>query len=182
LERIFPWLYAIDPAVLSWTLLLLTAGVMTWAGRHFYSRAWISFRHRAADMNTLIAVGTGAAFLYSAVATVAPGLFVRNGLAPDVYYEAVVIIIALILAGNALEARAKSRTSAALRALVSLQPKTARVLREEREMDSGASAVDESMLTGESIPVEKGPGDRVIGGTINRTGAFRFRATTLGED
>ena len=209
LERVVPWLYAISPAVFSWTLLVLTAGVMAWAGRHFYSRAWISFRHHAADMNTLIAVGTGAAFLYSVVATAAPGVFVRNGLAPDVYYEAVIIIIALILTGNALEARAKSRTSAALRSLVSLQPKTARVLREEAEIDlpveevlqgdlvvvrpgervpvdgevvSGASAVDESMLTGESIPVEKGPGDRVIGGTINRTGAFRFRATTLGED
>ena len=209
LERIFPWLYRIDPAVLSWTLLVLTAGVMAWAGRHFYSRAWISFRHHAADMNTLIAVGTGAAFLYSVIATAAPGFFVRNGLAPDVYYEAVILIIALILAGNALEARAKSRTSAALRGLISLQPKTARVLRADQEVDvpveevrqgdvvivrpgervpvdgevlSGASAVDESMLTGESIPVEKGPGDRVIGGTINRTGAFRFRATTLGED
>jgi P-type Cu+ transporter len=209
LERVFPWLYRIDPAVLSWTLLVLTAGVMAWAGRHFYSRAWISFRHRTADMNTLIAVGTGAAFLYSVVATVAPGLYLRNGLAPDVYYEAVVIIIALILTGNALEARAKSRTATALRALISLQPKTARVLRADQEMDipvedvrqgdvvivrpgervpvdgeviAGSSAVDESMLTGESIPVEKGPGDRVIGGTINRTGAFRFRATTLGED
>ena len=209
LERVFPWLYQIDPAVLSWTLLVLTASVMAWAGRHFYSRAWISFRHHAADMNTLIAVGTGAAFLYSVVATAAPGLYIRNGLAPDVYYEAVVIIIALILAGNALEARAKSRTATALRALISLQPKTARVLREDQEVDvpvesvrqgdvvvvrpgervpvdgeviSGASAVDESMLTGESIPVEKGPGARVIGGTINRTGAFRFRATTLGEE
>ncbi|HYN20577.1 MAG TPA: heavy metal translocating P-type ATPase [Thermoanaerobaculia bacterium] len=209
LQRVLPWLYEIDPRVLSYGLLALTLVVMAWAGRHFYTRAWSSFRHHSADMNTLIAVGTGAAFLYSILATVAPGFFVSRGLQPDVYYEAVVIIIALILAGNAMEARAKSRTSAALRGLISLQPKTARVLRGEKEVDvpiaevrggdtvsvrpgeripvdgevlSGASAVDESMLTGESMPVEKGPGNRVIGGTINRTGAFRYRATTLGGD
>ena len=87
----------------------MTLVVMAWAGRHFYARAWSSFRHHAADMNTLIAVGTGAAFLYSVLATVAPGFFLSRGVPPDVYYEAVVIIIALILAGNALEARAKSR-------------------------------------------------------------------------
>jgi Cu+-exporting ATPase len=212
-ERALPWLYRLDPDVLSWLLLAMAAGVMAWAGRHFYTRAWASFRHHSADMNTLIAVGTGAAFLYSLVATVAPGFFVRHGLAPDVYYEAVILIIALILTGNALEARAKSRTANALRALISLQPKTARVLRDgtgktaeedlpiaevrsgdtvvvrpgervpvDGEVLSGASAVDESMLTGESMPVEKAPGDRVIGGTINRTGAFRYRATTLGAD
>ncbi len=89
---------------------------MAWAGRHFYVRAWSGFRHHSADMNTLVAVGTGAAFLYSVLATVAPGFFLSRGVAPDVYYEAVVIIIALILTGNAFEARAKSRTSAALRA------------------------------------------------------------------
>ena len=208
-----PWLYAIPTSVLSWALLVVTLGVMAWAGRHFYARAWAAFRHHAADMNTLVAVGTGAAFLYSAVATVAPGLFRAAGLAPDVYYEAVVIIIALILTGNAFEARAKRQTSAALRSLAALQPATARVVRPtpdggtaevdvpvetvraddvvvvrpgervpvDGEVVSGQSAVDESMLTGESLPVEKTAGDRVIGGTINRTGAFRYRATTLGE-
>jgi Cu+-exporting ATPase len=209
LEGALPWLYRAPPALLSYGLLVLTAGVMAWAGRHFYTRAWAAFRHHAADMNTLVAVGTGAAFLYSVVATVAPGFFLARGLNPDVYYEAVAFIIALILVGNALEARAKRQTSSALRALVSLQPKTARVVRDGAEADvpveevragdvvvvrpgervpvdgqvlDGTSAVDESMLTGESLPVSKGPGDRVIGATINRTGAFRYRATTLGAD
>jgi P-type Cu+ transporter len=209
LRAALPWLYRIPPAILSYALLVLTAGVMAWAGRRFYVRAWSALCHRSADMNTLVAVGTGAAFLDSALATLAPGFFLSRGVAPDVYYEAVVIIIALILTGNAFEARAKSRTSAALRGLAALQPKTARVLRGEQEVDlpieqmrsgdtvtvrpgerlpvdgevlSGASAVDESMLTGESMPVEKRAGDRVIGGTINRTGAFRYRATTLGAD
>jgi Cu+-exporting ATPase len=209
LRSVMPWLYAIDPAALSWSLLALTVGVMAWAGRHFYVRAWSGFRHHSADMNTLVAVGTGAAFLYSVLATVAPGFFLARGVPPDVYYEAVVIIIALILTGNMFEARAKSRTSTALRSLVALQPRTARVLSGDGETDvpveqvksgdtvivrpgerlpvdgevlSGTSAVDESMLTGESMPVEKKAGDRVIGGTINRTGAFRYRATTLGAD
>ncbi|HEU4630548.1 MAG TPA: heavy metal translocating P-type ATPase [Gemmatimonadaceae bacterium] len=214
LRTALPWLYAIPQTVILWTLLLGTLGVMAWAGRHFYTRAWAAFRHHSADMNTLVAVGTGAAFLYSVLATMAPGFFLSRGVQPDVYYEAVVIIIALILTGNAFEARAKKRTASALRALVQLQPKTARVVRQgpdgrEVEVDapietveagetvivrpgeripvdgevlSGESAVDESMLTGESLPVAKTPGDAVIGGTINRTGAFRYRATTLGAD
>ncbi|HSK20659.1 MAG TPA: heavy metal translocating P-type ATPase [Longimicrobiales bacterium] len=208
LRSVAPWLYDIPHAFLSYGLLIITAGIMSWAGRHFYVRAWAAFRHHAADMNTLVAVGTGAAFLYSVLATVWPGFFIARGLQPDVYYEAVLFIIALILMGNALEARAKRQTSAALRSLANLQPKTARVVRNGAEVDigiedvgaddiiivrpgervpvdgevvSGASAVDESMLTGESLPVSKQVGDRVIGGTINRTGAFRYRATTLGH-
>jgi Cu+-exporting ATPase len=209
LQGVAPWLYGIPRPVLSWSLLAVTLLVMTWAGRHFYTRAWAAFRHHSADMNTLVAVGTGAAFLYSVVATVAPAVFTTRGLMPDVYYEAVIIIIALILTGNAFEARAKRRTAVALRALVQLQPATARVVRDGVEADlsvesvrhgdtvvvrpgeripvdgtvvEGHSAVDEAMLTGESLPVEKGAGDRVIGGTINGTGAFRFTATTLGAD
>jgi P-type Cu+ transporter len=209
LRRAAPWLYAIPAWILSYGLLVITFGVMAWAGRDFFTRAWSAFRHHSADMNTLVAVGTGAAFLYSVAATVAPGFFVSRGVAPDLYYEAVIIIIALILTGNMFEARAKRRTSAALRALVNLQPKSARVVRDGRELDiaveevakgetvvvrpgeripvdgeilSGKSAVDESMLTGESLPVQKGLGDGVIGGTMNRTGAFRYRATNLGAD
>jgi len=207
LRGLAPWLYAIPASALTWTLLVLTTFVMAWAGHRFYARAWAGLRHRTADMNTLVSVGTGAAFVYSLVATLAPEVFVRNGVAPDVYYEAVVIIIALVLVGNTLEARAKTRTSAALKALVDLRPRTARVLREGAEQDvavetvrtgdivlvrpgeripvdgdlvEGASAVDESMLTGESMPVAKMVGDRVIGATVNRTGAFRYRATTVG--
>ncbi|HEY0017246.1 MAG TPA: heavy metal translocating P-type ATPase [Longimicrobium sp.] len=209
LQSALPWLYQVPRWVLTYSLLALTVGIMGWAGRHFYTRAWASFRHRSADMNTLIAIGTGAAFAYSVVATVAPGFFLARGIQPDVYYEAVVFIIALILMGNAMEARAKRQTSSALRALATLQPKTARVLRGGTEADvpveevrhgdtvvvrpgervpvdgqvvGGSSAVDESMLTGESVPVAKGVGDRVIGGTINRTGAFRYTATTLGAE
>jgi len=193
----------------AWVLLAVTSFVMAWAGRHFYVRAWNAFRHHAADMNTLIALGTGAAFLFSAFATVAPGVFVGRGLAPGLYYEAVIIILALILLGNALDARAKRQTSAALRALTRLQPDTARVVREGQELElplgevrpgdlvvvrpgervpvdgvvvEGSSAVDESMLTGESLPVEKGPGSAVIGATVNGTGTFRARATTLGGE
>jgi Cu+-exporting ATPase len=209
LRGALPWLYAVPTAVLSYGLLIATIGTMGWAGRDFYTRAWASFRHHSADMNTLIAVGTGAAFLYSLIATVAPSFFTTHGVEPDVYYEAVVIIIALILTGNAFEARAKRQTATALRSLARLQPKTARVVRNDQELDvaiddvrrgdivvvrpgeripvdgevvSGHSAVDESMLTGESMPVAKKEGDRVIGATINTSGAFRYRATTLGAD
>ena len=209
LRAAMPWLYALPAALLSWTLLLLTAFVMVWAGRHFYTRAWKAFRHHSADMNTLIALGTGAAFGWSLVATVAPDIFTARGVAADVYYEAVILITAFILLGDTFEARATRRTSAALRALADLQPPTARVERDgvettvptdqvqrgetvlvrpgeriavDGEVLEGRSAVDESMLTGEPIPVAKEAGARVVGGTINGTGALRIRATTLGEE
>ncbi len=188
---------------------LLTIPVVAWSGQQFYKGAWSGLRHRTADMNTLIAVGTGAAFLYSVVATAVPGMFTRAGLPADVYYEAVAAIIALILLGRLLEARAKGRTSAAIRRLAALRPKTAHVVRDGKEGDiaveavvvgdlvivkpgekvpvdgvvtEGASAVNESMLTGEPIPVAKKPGDEVIGGTINTTGSITFRAMRVGKD
>lgn len=202
-----PWLYRIDPATLRWGLLVLTVGVMGWAGRHFYTRAWTALRHRTANMNTLVALGTGAAFLLSLAATVAPGAFERRGLAADVYYEAVILIIGLLLLGHALEARAKRQTGIAIRRLIDLTPKEARVERAGGEVMvplervavgdrlivrpgeripvdgaivAGATAIDESMVTGESIPAERTVGDRVIGGTINRTGAITFAATAVG--
>ena len=126
------WLFLANPTVLSSGLLTLTLGVLAWAGQHFYVRAWSALRHHSTDMNTLVAAGSGAAFLYSALATLAPGFFVAQGVEPDVYYEAVILIIALILTGDALEARAERQTSDALRSLVSFQPKLARVFGKTR--------------------------------------------------
>jgi Cu+-exporting ATPase len=192
-----------------WLLLLIAAAVIVTTGRGFYVRGFRALWHRSPDMNSLVAVGTGAAFVYSVVATAWPRVFTSGGLHADVYYEAVIIIIALVLAGRALEARAKRQTAAALRHLVALQPTTARVVDEGRELDTpidlvrpgavllvkpgervpvdgvvteGTTSVDESMLTGESMPVVKEPGDRVIGSTVNRAGAFRMRATAIGPD
>jgi len=207
IRRMLPWLYAIDPGILLFALLASTTFVMAWAGRHFYVGAWKSLRHGSANMNTLIAIGTGAAFAYSVAATVAPELFATSGARSDVYYEAVIIIIALVLLGNAMEARAKRNTTRALRQLARLQPSTARVRRDDQDIDipiahvrsgdlvivrpgeripvdgvimAGGGAVDESMLTGESIPVEKTAGDRVIGATINTAGSLEIEATGLG--
>lgn len=201
--------WPLDPDWIRRVLGLLTIPVLVWSGGQFYRASWSGLRHRTADMNTLIAVGTGAAFLYSVVATVAPGLFLSAGLPADVYYEAVSAIIALILLGRLLEARAKGRTSAAIRRLASLRPRTARVRRGTSESDvaveavvvddlvivrpgeraaadgvvvEGVSSLDESMLTGEPMPVTKKVGDEVIGGTINTTGSVVIRATRVGKD
>ncbi len=207
LQRILPGLFALSRPVLAGSLLALTLVVMAWAGRHFYLRAWQALRHGGADMNTLIAVGTSAAFGYSLVATVTPSLFTSHGIAADVYFEAVILIIAFVLTGNALEARATRRTAAALRALVGLQPEVARVVRDGAPIDvavamvrrgdevlvrpgeriavdgdviEGESEIDESMLTGESRPVAKQIGDAVIGGSVNGSGAMRVRASHVG--
>jgi len=194
---------------ITWGLAVITLPVVAWSGQQFYKGTWSGFRHRTADMNTLIGVGTGAAYLYSLVATAAPNLFLRAGLPADVYYEAVAAIIALVLLGRLLEARAKGRTSEAIRRLAALRAKSAHVVREGHETEipveavvvgdlvivkpgeklpvdgivtEGASAVNEAMLTGEPMPVAKKPGDEVIGGTLNTTGSITFRATRVGKE
>jgi P-type Cu+ transporter len=208
LQPLLPVLYNAPPQVLNFALLAMSLFVMIWAGRQFYVKAWSAFRHKSADMNTLIALGTLSAFLYSVAATLVPDAFVAHGVAPDVYYEAVIVIIGLILTGNLLESRATRRTTAALRKLAQLQPDTAHVERNgviedvavgqvvtgdtvlvrpgeripvDGEVVAGGSSVDESMLTGESMPVEKTIGARVIGGTLNGRGMLRFHATNVGE-
>jgi Cu+-exporting ATPase len=209
MERLVPPLGVPGVETWRWILLGLTVPSVFWAGRHFYVRAWAATRHRTADMNTLIAVGTGAAFGFSLAMTVAGDWFAAHGIPPVVYYEAVNGIIALILVGSLLETRAKRRTSGAIRRLIGLRPSVARVRRNgtdvEVPLDSvqpgdalvvrpgdrlpvdgtvieGASAVDESMLTGEPVPVRKSAGDPVIGGTINGLGTFVYRATRVGRD
>ncbi|GAB3243083.1 heavy metal translocating P-type ATPase [Hymenobacter seoulensis] len=195
---------------LNYGLLVLTLPVLFYSGREFFTSAWNGFKHRAANMDTLIAVGTGAAFLYSLAATVVPGWFMRRGIMPEVYYDTTATIIALILLGKVLELRAKTQTSAAIKALMGLQAKTARVVRPDGQevdvpieqvqlndliivrpgekvatdgiIEEGQSAVDEAMLTGESLPVEKKTGDPVFGATLNKTGSFRFRVTKVGAD
>ncbi|MCA8829628.1 heavy metal translocating P-type ATPase [Hymenobacter sp. BT728] len=199
----------ISTPLLNYALLLLTLPVLLYSGREFYVAAWNGLRHRTASMDTLIAVGTGSAFLYSLAATVAPHFFMRQGLMPEVYYDTTATIIALILLGKLLESRAKQQTSAAIKALMNLQAKTARVVRGGQEVDvpldqvqvgdevlvrpgekvatdgiilTGHSSLDEAMLTGESLPVEKRAGDAVYGATLNKTGAFRFRVTKVGAE
>src|SRR5215218_5724966 len=188
-------------------LLVLATPVQFWAGKRFYRGVWGALKHGQADMNTLVVMGTSAAYLYSVVATLAPQLFAAGR--ADVYFDTSALIITLILLGRLLEARAKGRTNEAIKKLAGLQAKAARVVRGGEEMDvpvesveigevvvvrpgekipvdgrvvSGESAVDESMITGESIPVMKREGDEVIGATMNTSGSFRFEATKVGED
>ncbi len=209
--EIFPGVPAKGSAELNliWgAMAILTLAVMAWSGSQFFTGAWSAAKHRSANMNTLIAVGISAAWLYSTVALLFPGVFPEERLR-DVFYDVVAVVTALVVLGAAMEIRARARTSEALKKLIGLQAKTARVIRDGTEVEiptgdvmegdvvvvrpgekipvdgivvSGASAVDESMVTGEPIPIEKTEDSTVIGSTINKTGSFRFRATRVGRD
>lgn len=208
------WGELVAPTMASWAQLVLTTPVVVWAGAPFFARGWQSLLVRRLNMFTLIALGVGVAYAYSAAATIWPGLFpeaMRSaGGVPELYFEAAAVIVTLVLLGQVLELRARSQTGAALRSLLSLTPPTAirasddgvesEIALEEVHVGdtlrvrpgdkvpvdgiviSGTSVVDESMITGESLPVSKGPGDNVTGGTINGTGGFLFRASRVGQD
>jgi Cu+-exporting ATPase len=194
---------------LVWALLgIASLPVLIWSGSQFFVGLWEGLKHRSANMHTLIAIGISAAFLYSVVAVAAPGLFPKASLA-EVFWDVTDVVVALVVLGLALEIKAKGRTSEAIKKLIGLQAKTARVLRDGKEVDipveevlvgevlvvrpgdkiavdgaviDGGSAIDESMITGESMPVDKQVGDEVIGATLNKTGSFKFRATKVGKD
>jgi P-type Cu+ transporter len=205
MHELFPW----APGALRnpWLLLALTTPVQFWVGWEFHVAFLNELRHRTTSMSTLVSIGTNAAYFFSLAVTVWPHAFMAAGAMP--YYEASAVLMTFLVLGRWLEARARGGTSEAIRRLLDLQPRTARVVRDGAERDlpiaavavgdvvrvrpgervavdgdviEGASTVDESMLTGESLPVAKGPGDSVVGGSVNRTGGFTFRATRIGAD
>jgi len=192
-----------------WVQFVLSTPVLIWCGQEFFIGAWKALQRGTSDMNTLVALGTGTAYVYSVVVTIAPQWLAEQGIPPAVYYEAAVVIITLILLGRWLEHRAKDQTSEAIRQLMGLQAKTARVIRDGQPQDiplqsvvvgdivlvrpgekipvdgeviEGQSTVDESMVTGEPMPVTKRAGDEVVGATINKTGSFKFNASRVGKD
>jgi Cu+-exporting ATPase len=209
MQHWFPYLRSVPRQTMLYCLFVLTTPVVFWVGSRFYVGAVKAARQKTTDMNTLVAVGALSAFLYSALATFFPHFFAGAGLAPHVYFDGAAMIITLILLGRLLEARARGKTSMAIKRLMGLKPKTARVIRDGKEIDipieavmkgdvilvrpgekistdgvivTGSSSIDESMLTGESIPVAKGPGSDVFAATLNKSGSFTFRATRVGAE
>jgi Cu+-exporting ATPase len=204
-QTLLPWLFEISPQVIRFSLLVLTFALLATVGRGFFVKAWAGLRHGNADMSTLIALGTGAAWVYSAAVTLVPGWFEARRVPLDVYYDAALLILGFVLLGNVLEARAKRQTVAALAGLLALAPKTAERVRADGVIETvelaalqtgnivlvrpggrvpvdgvvleGSSSVDESMLTGEPMPVVRVAGDAVTGGTVNTTGALRVRVS-----
>ena len=204
-----PILFEVSPRTLQYAMLLITLAGMFLGGGIIYRAAWSAAIHRSTNMNTLVALGTGAAFLYSVAATTMPGVFRRLGLHADVYYDAVLLILGFLLLGRWLDARAKRRTLDVLHEFMKLQPQSARLLRDGREVEvplaaviagdivvlrpgervpvdgvvlSGTSSIDESLITGESVPVVRNAGDRLIGGSLNFEGSLEYRATSIGRD
>ena len=204
-----PVLFGVSPRTLEYAMLAITLAGMYWGGGIVYRQAWSAAIHRGTNMNTLVALGTGAALAYSIAATTMPGIFRRHGLNAGVYYDAVLLILGFLLLGRWLDARAKRRTLDALHEFMKLQPHSARLLRDGQEIDvplaqvvagdivvlrpgervpvdgvvlAGVTSIDESLMTGESLPVARKPGDHVIGGSLNFDGALEYRATSIGAD
>jgi Cu+-exporting ATPase len=209
MQNWFPFLRAIPRQAMLFCLFVVTTPVVFWVGSHFFSGALKAARQKTTDMNTLVAVGAFSAYLYSALATFIPKFFAVAGIAPHVYFDGAAMIITLILLGRLLEAKAKGKTSMAIKRLIGLKPKTARVVRDGKEVDipieavikgdlilvrpgekiptdgvvvSGSSSVDESMLTGESMPAQKEAGSDIFAATLNKTGSFTFKATKVGAE
>jgi Cu+-exporting ATPase len=209
LAPVAPVLFALSPRTLQYVMLAITLAGMVWGGGIVYRQAWTAAIHGATNMNTLVALGTGAALAYSLAATTMPGVFRRHGLHADVYYDAVLLILGFLLLGRWLDARAKRRTLDALHEFMKLQPQSARLLRDGTEVEvplaqvaagdivvlrpgervpvdgivlTGVTSIDESLITGESLPVTRKPGDRIIGGSLNFDGALEYRATSIGSD
>jgi Cu+-exporting ATPase len=208
-DLLFPGLASVPAPTLHWILFAITVPILLWSGSHFYVRTLRGIRRRVLDMDTLVAVGTGTAFLWSAAVTITPSRIAALGLPTHVYYEAIPWVISLVTLGRLLEERAKRRATEAVRRLAERAPQSACVIRNGRDVSvrvenvvvgdvlrlragervpvdgevlTGDTAIDESMLTGESMPVEKTLGDRVAAGTVNGTGTITFRTTGVGED
>jgi Cu+-exporting ATPase len=207
MQHWFSFLHFIPRQVMLWAMFVLTAPAVFWVGSRFFIGAYKAARQKTSDMNTLVAVGAFSAYAYSAAASFFPHFFMTAGVMPHVYYDGAAMIVTLILLGRLLEAKAKGKTSMAIKKLMGLKPKTAHLIRDDKEMEvaveevqigdillvkpggripvdgiiiSGQSAIDESMLTGESMPVAKGIGQKVFAATINKTGSFTFRTTGVG--